>query len=81
MHESIRIECLIGIELIYNDLTKIWIAPRKIKCIENILSTMEELYDNQKQWMIEVIGLNQFARLYEGTLWMEHYHQKEICIK
>ena len=41
MCESIRIGCLIGIELIYNEFMKIWAASNKMKCTENVLSTMD----------------------------------------
>ena len=68
MRKSKRIGYPIGIELIYNELIKIWVAANRMKCTENILSTIEELYNNLKPWIIEVIQFNKFSRLYEGTI-------------
>ena len=52
MRESIRVGCSISIELIYNEFIVVWAAANKLKCTENVLSTMEELYNNKNSWMI-----------------------------
>ena len=52
MRKSIRIGYPIGIELIYNEFIQVWVAANKMKCTENVLSIIEELYNNKNSWMI-----------------------------